>query len=71
MGWTHTRALIANEVRHHPDADHSDLQRELKAQKLERRVREIADSAPELTPAQRNKLAVILLAGGDEGPAVE
>ena len=66
MGWTDTRSALANGVKYHPEADHTELRRELKAQKLENRIRAIADSAPALTSAQGNRLAVILLSGGDE-----
>jgi hypothetical protein len=64
MGWTHTRAKIAHTLRHDPDADVTELRRQLKAERLEEHVRRIVDAAPPLTGEQRARLAAILRAGG-------
>ena len=58
------RARLAAETRHHPDTDHSDLKRELKAAGLEAYIRRVVDIGPPLTPEQRDRLAT-LLRGGD------
>ena len=50
--------------RHHPDADTSDLRRDLRAAHLEAHVREVVDGFPPLTADQRGRLA-LLLRGGD------
>ena len=66
MGWTHTRSAIANTKRVDPDADVTELLRQLKAERLALRISEIVDTAPALTAEQRAKLAT-LLRGGDDG----
>ena len=66
MGWTHTRSAIANTKRVDPDADVTELLRQLKAERLALRISEIVDTAPALTVEQRAKLA-LLLRGGDDG----
>jgi hypothetical protein len=56
-------ARVAAIARHHPDRDLADLQRDLRAARLEEYVRELVDSAPPLTAEQRDRLAVLLLGG--------
>jgi hypothetical protein len=60
-----THAKLSAEFRHRPNGDHTELKRQLKAEVLEERVREVVDSAPPLTIEQRAKIAAILLTGGD------
>ena len=57
---------LAAQKRHHPEADHSELRRDLRAAQLEAHVREVVDSFPTLTREQRHRLR-LLLQGGD-GP---
>ncbi len=57
MSWTHTRSKIAHAKKADPDADVSDLRRQLKAERLESLLRE---AAPTLTPQQRRVLARVL-----------
>jgi hypothetical protein len=65
MSSKHTKSQLALQIRHHPEADHTDLRRQLKAQVLEEKVRKVVDSAPPLSIEQRAKIAAILLTGGD------
>lgn len=60
MSWTHTRSQIAHAKRLDPDADVTDLQRKLKAERLEEHIRRIVDDAPPLTDEQRHRLAQVL-----------
>lgn len=63
--WTHIRAKLANARRLDPTADITDLQRDLKAARLAEHIAKVVDSAPPLTPEQRDRLA-LLLRGGDD-----
>ena len=54
---------IAATLRHHPDADVTDLRRELHAAKIEKYVTELAKKFPPLTEAQRERI-VLLIKGG-------
>ena len=58
--WTKTRSTIANTVKNNPDADVTDLRAQLKAERLEDYVRKVVDSAPPLSPEQRDRIAVLL-----------
>lgn len=61
-----TRELVARvgaTARHQPDADRTELIRELRAARAEDWARDIAASAPPLTNAQRARVAAIILAG--------
>lgn len=71
MGWTHTRSKLAAEVRRNPDADVTELRRQLKAERLEEHIRRVVDDAPPLSDEQRARLAQLLrpTAGGDRGDA--
>jgi len=55
---------LAAESRHRPNEDHTELRRELKAVTLAEYIERVVDAAPPLTPAQRDRLA-LLLRGGD------
>jgi hypothetical protein len=65
VGWSNTRSEIAARRRHHPDADLTDLKRQLAAETLENHIRKIVAKAPPLSDRQRNHLASIILDGGD------
>lgn len=60
MSWTHTRSKIANEKRKNPDADVTELRRQLKCERASEYIREIVDAWPPLTNEQRTKLAELL-----------
>ena len=59
------RNRLGGMIRRHPDADHSDLRRDLEAAKLEDHIRKVVDGWPPLTDWQRDKLALLLRPGGD------
>jgi hypothetical protein len=71
--WTKTRSKIAQTVRQNPNADTTELRRQLKAERLEDRIRREAEADPPLTDAQRARLAALLVtpqkAGGDNAAA--
>jgi hypothetical protein len=56
------RARVAALSRHHPE-----LRRERKADAAERYVRELVDTWPPLTDAQKGRLAALLTGNGSEG----
>lgn len=58
------RARIAGTRSNHPDADVTDLRRELKYAKAEDFLQKILGEAPPLNQAQRADLAALLV-GGD------
>ena len=60
------RARAAALARHHPDDPEAgaDDRRTLKADALERHIRELVDAHPPLTAEQRSRLT-LLLHGGD------
>lgn len=62
-----TKARLNAQTRWHgPDDPRTiDARRDHAAAKLETYVREIVAAAPPLSERQRNRLAVLLLAGGD------
>lgn len=62
--WRRTRSRIATEKRRDPQADTVSLKRQMKAEYLADYIRRTVDAAPELTPEQRDRLA-LLLKGGD------
>lgn len=63
MSWTKTRSVLANEKRRDPNADVTELRRQMKAEKLEAHIRDVVDTAPPLTREQRDRLALILRGG--------
>lgn len=65
MSWTHTRSKIASTKRLNPEADVTDLQRQLKAERLADHVRRVVAEAPPLTDEQRAKISALLRSGGD------
>lgn len=64
MSWTQTRSQIAHAKRRDPQADTTELQRQLKAERLEDHIKRIVDAAPPLTTEQRHRLAMLLRGGG-------
>jgi len=60
------RAQIGAATRHHPDADTTDLRRELAAVKIADYIRSIVAEAPPLTQEQRDRLALLLRGGADQ-----
>ncbi|MEQ7126678.1 hypothetical protein ABN034_19365 [Actinopolymorpha sp. B11F2] len=56
----HVRQRIAGRRRQNPNADVTDLQRELNAAKAEAYLRSIIDTAPGITDAEAEKLAALL-----------
>lgn len=63
MSWTKTRAQIARTKRFNPDADVTELRRQLKAERLEEHIRRIVDEWPPLNAEQRDRLALLLRGG--------
>ncbi len=65
---TSARARHNSLKRYRPDDDPEVLQarRELRAARAEDYIKQLVDSAPRLTEAQRSRLAVLLLSGGGE-----
>lgn len=64
MSWTHTRSQIAHAKRKNPDADVTELRRQLKAERLAEHIAKVVAEAPPLTDEQRDRLAVLLRGGG-------
>lgn len=60
MSWTHTRSRIALAKREDPEADVTELRRQLKAERLEEYIQRTVDAAPPLTGEQRERLAGLL-----------
>lgn len=58
--WTHYRARIANAKRRNPNADTTDLERELKAARAEEYIRALVETFPPLTGEQKARLAALL-----------
>jgi hypothetical protein len=60
LSWTKTRSTIALTKKTNPDADVTELQRQLKAERLELHIQQTVDAAPPLTAEQRERLATLL-----------
>lgn len=60
MSWTKTRSLIATAKHRDPNADVTDLQRQLRAEVLANYITKVVSQAPPLTRAQRDELAMLL-----------
>jgi len=54
------RARLAAHKRHHPDADHSALERDLAAARVEEAARRVAADLPPLTAEQRARIGALL-----------
>jgi len=65
--WTSERARVASLTRSRSadDPDLIEARRNLRAERLALYITRVVDSAPPLTPAQRDRLA-LLLRGGDQ-----
>lgn len=63
MGWTHTRARIAAAKKQDPTADVTDLQAQLKAERLAEHIKTTVDAWPPLTADQRDRLSLLLRKG--------
>lgn len=66
---TRSRSLagkLGSTMRHHPDADVSDIRRELAAARIQDRIEEVLADAPPLTAAQIDRLTVIMHGGASE-----
>lgn len=61
--WTHTRSAIAIAKKNNPEADVTDLRRQLRAELLADHVERVVNQAPPLTPEQRECVAALLRAG--------
>ena len=68
MAWTHTRARIARTKKADPNADVSELRRQLREQRLTEHIERVVNQTPPLTAEQRERLA-LLLTGGDRSAA--
>ncbi|SJM62811.1 hypothetical protein FM101_07485 [Arthrobacter rhombi] len=58
--WTKTRSQIAHAKRRDPNADVTELRRQLKAEHLEDYVARVVAEAPPLTPGQLDRIAGLL-----------
>lgn len=54
---------IAASERHHPEADTTELRRQLKAETLAEHIQRVVDEAPPLSADQRARLALLLTGG--------
>jgi hypothetical protein len=58
--------MIAKEIQRDPNADVTELRRQLKAERLEEHIKNLVDAAPPLNDEQRDRIAALLRpAGGD------
>lgn len=60
MSWTHTRSRIAHAKKADPSADVTELQRQLKAERLEEYIARTVSAAPALNDEQTAHLAALL-----------
>lgn len=58
------KARLAAATRYHPQQDHEELRRDLKAAKLEAYVAKVVAEAPQLTLEQIHRVAVLLRPAG-------
>lgn len=63
MSWTKTRSQIAVIKKRDPNADVTELRRQLKAERLEEHVRKVVEAAPPLSEAQADRIAALLSGG--------
>ena len=60
MSWTKTRSDIAHAKRRDPNADTTELRRQLKAERLAEHIARVVAEAPPLSSEQRDRLAALL-----------
>lgn len=60
MGWTDTRSKIAHAKRRDPNADVTELRRQLKAERLADYIERTVAEAPEIDQETRDRLAALL-----------
>jgi len=60
-----TRSLIANTAKNNPDVDLTELRRQYKAERLGEHIARVVAEAPPLSPAQRDRLALLLRGSGE------
>ncbi|KJK10790.1 hypothetical protein UB45_17060 [Terrabacter sp. 28] len=60
MSWTHTRSQIAHTKRRDPNADVTDLRRQMKAERLADHIAKTVAEWPPLESAQLDRLAILL-----------
>jgi hypothetical protein len=60
VSWTHTRSKIAIQKRRNPDADVTELRRQLKAERTAEYIEKVLADWPPLTDQQRTALAELL-----------
>ena len=58
------RGSLAATVRHHPDADTTQLRTELATARIAEYVKKVTASAPPLDQSQKDRLATLLRGGG-------
>jgi hypothetical protein len=64
--WTKVRSDIALAKKKDPNADVTELRRDLKAAHLAEYVRRLVGEAPALSPEQRDRIAQLLRSGGGD-----
>lgn len=67
MSWTKTRSDLALALKRDPNADVTELRRQLKAERLAEHVARVVDSAPPLSDEQRARIASMLAPAADIG----
>ena len=65
--WTKTRSTLALTIKKNPNADVTELRRQLKAERLADYVERKLAEAPPITAAQRDRIAVLLRGGSPPG----
>jgi len=64
VAWTHTRSKIAQVKKSDPEADVTDLRRQMKAERLEAHIDNLLSTAPPLTNEQRDRIARLIAPTG-------
>ena len=71
MSWTRERARLAASKRHHPEADHTTIERDLAAARVEAAAEKVAAGLPPLSAEQRARIGVLLAPALAGAAAVE
>lgn len=69
MSWTQTRSRIAHAKKKNPDANVTELRRQLRAERLEEYIARVLAEAPPLTSSQRARLRDVLTGGSPDAAA--